>query len=136
VVGRAGQRQLLDHAPLGQGEGGWAPAAVARGQRVNAVGVEVVEEVADPVGLVKVTSAILGTGIAWALSSTIWARRQVTTDPVERRRIRSNRWPSSSVISRTRTRSATGPFCHRKASLGHRNTTGRTLPATALDPDQ
>jgi hypothetical protein len=51
----------------------------------------------------------LDTGIPWALSKTICARRHVTTDPVERRRIRSSRWPSSSVISRTRTRSATGP---------------------------
>jgi hypothetical protein len=45
----------------------------------------------------------------WADSSTICARRQVTTDPLSRRTIRTSRRPSSSSISRTRTRSATGP---------------------------
>jgi len=45
----------------------------------------------------------------WADSSTIWARRQVTTDPLPRRMIRTSRCPSSSSISRTRSRSATGP---------------------------
>jgi hypothetical protein len=58
-------------------------------------------------GLVKVTWAIIATSMAWALSSTIWARRQVTTDPELRRTIRSSRLPSWLVISRTRTRSAT-----------------------------
>ncbi|AXQ53994.1 hypothetical protein D0C37_04870 [Streptomyces koyangensis] len=57
--------------------------------------------------LVNVTSAIFATGMRWADSSTIWARRQVTTDPVPRRTIRNNRLPSSSSISRTCTRSAT-----------------------------
>ena len=42
-------------------------------------------------------------------SSTICARRQVTTDPLPRRMIRTNRPPSSSPISRTRSRSLTGP---------------------------
>ncbi|MFE9139673.1 IS21 family transposase, partial [Streptomyces sp. NPDC007355] len=37
-------------------------------------------------------------------------RRHVTTDPVPLRTIRSNRLPSSSSISRTCTRSATGSF--------------------------
>jgi hypothetical protein len=40
-------------------------------------------------------------------SSTICARRQVTTDPVPRRTIRNRRAPSSSSISRTCTLSAT-----------------------------
>ncbi|WP_406500780.1 hypothetical protein OG936_13555 [Streptomyces sp. NBC_00846] len=57
-------------------------------------------------GLVNVTSAIFATGMPCANSSTIWARRQVTTEPVPLRMIRSRRRPSSS-ISRTRTRSAT-----------------------------
>ncbi|AZM45158.1 hypothetical protein DMB38_04315 [Streptomyces sp. WAC 06738] len=57
--------------------------------------------------LVNVTAAILSTGMSCADSSTICARRQVTTDPVPRRTIRSNRRPSPSSISRTRTRSAT-----------------------------
>ena len=59
--------------------------------------------------LVKVTLAMAGTSIRCANSSTIWARRQVTTDPELRRTIRSNRLPSSLVISRTCTRSATAP---------------------------
>ncbi|SCF60520.1 hypothetical protein GA0115258_10392 [Streptomyces sp. LamerLS-31b] len=59
--------------------------------------------------LVNDTSAIFGTGIPWAESSTVWARRQVTTEPVPRRMIRSRLRPSSSSISRTRTGSATRP---------------------------
>ncbi|KAF5990264.1 hypothetical protein BOG92_054325 [Streptomyces sp. WAC00263] len=59
--------------------------------------------------LVNVTSAIFATGMPCADSRIIWARRQVTTDPVPRRMIRSSRPPSSSSISRTRTRSATQP---------------------------
>jgi hypothetical protein len=50
---------------------------------------------------VNVTSAILATGIRWAESSTICARRQVTTDPVPRRTMRSSRLPSSMLIGRT-----------------------------------
>src|SRR3954447_21522504 len=34
----------------------------------------------------------------WAESSTIWARRQVTTDPVPRRTMRSSRLPSSLLL--------------------------------------
>lgn len=56
--------------------------------------------------LVNVTSAIFATAMPCADNSTIWARRQVTTDPVPRRMIRSSRRPSPSSISRTRTRSA------------------------------
>jgi len=58
-------------------------------------------------GLMKVTSAIFVTDMPCADNSTIWARRQVTTDPEPLRMIRSRRCPSSSSISRTRTRSAT-----------------------------
>jgi hypothetical protein len=43
---------------------------------------------------VKVTRAIWPTGIAWAASRTICARRQVTTDPELRRTIHSSRLPS------------------------------------------
>jgi NAD(P)-dependent dehydrogenase (short-subunit alcohol dehydrogenase family) len=38
-------------------------------------------------------TAMRGTGMPWAGNNTICARRQVTTDPVERRRIRSSRCP-------------------------------------------
>ena len=57
--------------------------------------------------LVNATFAIAATSIPWAGSSTICARRQVTTDPLPRRMIRTSRRPSSSSISRTRTRSVT-----------------------------
>jgi hypothetical protein len=56
--------------------------------------------------LVNATSAIAAISMPCADSSTICTRRQVTTDPAPRRTIRGNRRPSSSSISRTRTRSA------------------------------
>ena len=59
--------------------------------------------------LVKATFAIAAPAMPWADSKTICARRQVTTDPLSRRTIRTRRRPSSLSISRTRTRSATGP---------------------------
>src|SRR3954453_4446710 len=52
-------------------------------------------------GLANVTSAILATGMPCAESSTICARRQVTTDPVPRRTMRNSRIPSSLLIGRT-----------------------------------
>jgi hypothetical protein len=64
--------------------------------------------------LVNVTSAIFATGIFCADNSTIWARRQVTTDPVPRRTIHNSRRPSSSSISRTCTRSAMLNSVHRQ----------------------
>ena len=59
--------------------------------------------------LVNATFAIAATSMPCADNSTICARRQVTTDPLPRRTIRTSRRPSPSSISRTRTRSATGP---------------------------
>jgi hypothetical protein len=47
---------------------------------------------------VKATLAIAGTFMPRADSSTIWVRRQVTTDPLARRMIRTSRCPSSSSI--------------------------------------
>src|SRR5262249_6962790 len=58
--------------------------------------------------LVNATFAIAAASIPCADSSTICARRQVTTDPLPRRTIRTSRCPSSSSISRTRSRSVTG----------------------------
>src|SRR5918994_11214 len=55
---------------------------------------------------VNATLAIWATSMPWADSSTICARRHVTTDPELRRTMRSSRWPSSLLISRTRTLSA------------------------------
>ena len=48
---------------------------------------------------VKATLAIWATSMPRAESSTICARRQITTNPDERRTIRSSRLPSSGVIS-------------------------------------
>ena len=59
--------------------------------------------------LVKAILAIAATSMPCAESRTICARRQVTTEPLSRRTIRTSRLPSSSSISRTRTRPATGP---------------------------
>jgi hypothetical protein len=58
---------------------------------------------------VKVTLAIWPTGMAWAASRTICARRQVTTEPLLWPTIRSSRFPSESVIGRSSTCLATGP---------------------------
>jgi hypothetical protein len=94
VILRAGQRELLDLAALRQGEPGRAAAAVARVQRVEPVSVEVVQHVADPVLGREGHLGDLGTGIRWAASRTICARRQVTTEPLARRTIRNSRLPS------------------------------------------
>ena len=68
--------------------------------------------------LVKATLAIAGAPMPWADSSSICARRQVTTDPLPRRMIRTSRRPSSSSISRTRSRSVTGPVSGISACSG------------------
>jgi hypothetical protein len=52
-------------------------------------------------GLADVTPAIVAAGICCAGSSTICARRQVTTGPVPRRAIRRSLRPSSTPVSRT-----------------------------------
>jgi hypothetical protein len=54
-------------------------------------------------GSVNTTSLIAGGDMPCAESSTICARRHVTTDPDVRRTIRNSRLPSSLVISRNRT---------------------------------
>ena len=107
VVDRARQGDLLDLAALGQGEGGRPAPGVAGHEGVEAVLVEVVQHAPTRSGEVKATLAIWATSMPWADSSTIWARRQVTTDPDERRTMRSSRLPSSLVISRTCTPSRT-----------------------------
>ena len=57
--------------------------------------------------------------IRCAESSTICARRQVTTDPESRRTIRSSRLPSSLVISRNCTLAAIDPSRSSIALGGH-----------------
>jgi hypothetical protein len=112
------QGELGDRSALGQGEGLWPAAAVARVQRLEPVEVEVCSTSRTRSGLAKVTWAIWATSMPWALSSTICARRQVTTDPVDRRTMRSSRLPSWLLICRTRTRSATLPPHHDPMSSG------------------
>src|SRR6266704_2868218 len=56
--------------------------------------------------------------------STICARRHVTTDPDPRRTIRFRRLPSSSLISRTRTRPAIPASVTRSTSTGNPGTPG------------
>jgi hypothetical protein len=85
------------------------PALVLRVQRAEPVGVEVADHIAARSSLVNATFAIKVASMPWAGSKTICARRQFTTDPLPRRTIRTSRWPSSSSISRTRSRSLTGP---------------------------
>ena len=70
-------------------------------------------------GSVKTTSLILAGLIRWAESSTICARRQVTTEPESRRTIRSSRLPSSLVISRSSTLAAIWSPDHRLRSGDH-----------------
>jgi hypothetical protein len=77
-------------------------------ERTETIGVEVVDHVTDPVLAGERHLRDPGHVHARADSSTICARRQVTTDPLPRRTISTSRRPSSSSISRTRTRSATG----------------------------
>jgi hypothetical protein len=65
--------------------------------------------------------------MAWALSNTICARRQVTTDPLPRRTIRGRRMPSSSLIGRMSTRAAISPPDDvNHDSLGHQRLIMRT----------
>ena len=56
-------------------------------------------------GLVNAAFAIATTSMPWADSSTICARRHVTTEPELRRTTRSSRFPSSFDRLRTRNRS-------------------------------
>src|ERR1700739_1614710 len=77
----------------------------------------------------------------WADSRIICDRRHVTTDPDERRTVRNNRWPSSWVISRTLTFSATSTSWDehlvsgtvRDPPRGSSYLTGRKLPGAALE---
>ena len=89
---RAGQGDLLDLLALGQGELRRPATGVLRGQGVEPVVVEVVDAPLGPGPReVKATLAIWATSMPWADSSTIWALRHRTTDPDERRTIRSKR---------------------------------------------
>jgi hypothetical protein len=109
VLGRLGLGELLDLPPLTKGELRRMAALVLRikGAEPSALKFPITSQTRS--SLVKATLAIAGTSIPCADSSTICARRQVTTDPLPRRTIRISCCPSSSSISRTRSRPLTGP---------------------------
>jgi hypothetical protein len=110
---------------------------------VEPIQVEVVQHVADPVGAGEGHLGDHRDVHRLGAEQHHLARRQVTTDPELRRTIRSSRLPSSLVMSRTRTRSATLPpsttRCRRESPSGCPQAgdqlftpTGPTLPAAAL----
>ncbi|MYW04128.1 hypothetical protein GT354_38770 [Streptomyces sp. SID3343] len=118
VLGRCGLGGLLDLAAFGKGERLRAPAFVFGGEESKPSALKLWITSRTRSALVNVTSAIFATLMACADSRTIWARRHVTTDPVPRRTIRKSRRPSSSSISRTRTRSATDTASRSTRRLG------------------
>jgi hypothetical protein len=80
--------------------------------------------------LVELTLAIPVTSMPCNDSNTICARRHVTTNPDERRTIRNNRFPSSTVTSRTRNPSLATP----PPDLGPSDqTTMRDLATSVVD---
>ncbi|WSK67007.1 hypothetical protein OG295_01600 [Streptomyces sp. NBC_01276] len=107
VLGRLGLGDLLDLPAFREGEGSRPAAFELRVERREASALKLWITSRTRSGLVNVTSAIFPTDMPCADNSTICARRQVTTEPVPLRMIRSRRLPSSSSISRTCTRSAT-----------------------------
>ncbi|MGW7284993.1 DUF5925 domain-containing protein [Streptomyces sp. NPDC054847] len=91
-----GLRDLFDLAALGQRGRLRTAVLVLRIQRLEAVGVAVVDHIPGPSALVNDTSAILAIAMPCADRSMIWARRQVTTDPVPLRTIRQQ--PQALVV--------------------------------------
>jgi hypothetical protein len=115
MSGRLGLGDLLDLPPLAQRELRRMPAFVLRVKRAEPVGLKFRITSRTRSSLVNATFAIAGTSMPCADSSTICARRQVTTEPLPPRMIRTSRPPSSSSISRTRDRSVTGPVSRTSA---------------------
>ena len=109
MLGRPGLGDLLDLPALGQRELRRRPPLYLGYSESKPSALKLWITSRTRSSLVNVTFAIAATCMPCADSSTICARRQVTTDPVPRRMIRSSRRPSSSSISRTRRRSVTGP---------------------------
>jgi hypothetical protein len=119
MLGRLGLGELLDLPPLPEGELRRAAAAVPGYSELNPSALKLPITSRTRSSLVNATLAIAAASMPWADSSTICARRQVTTDPVPRRTIRTSRRPSSSSISRTRTRSLTSPVCPATITTGN-----------------
>jgi hypothetical protein len=81
MVLRLGFGDLLYHPPLGQRELPRPPAPCNWIQRAEPVGVDVTITSRTRSSLVKATMAIAAMSMSCADSSTICARRQVTTNP-------------------------------------------------------
>jgi hypothetical protein len=132
-----GHRPGPPHKP-GPGASRWATelcpeagaAFVLRVQRPEPVGIKVPDHIPHPVLAGERDPRDRGHVRAWADSSTICARRQVTTDPLPRRMIRTSRYPSPSSISRTRS-----PFSHR-ASLRDQHAEEKPQPGLRKLPRQ
>ena len=131
MLGRLGLGDLLDLLPLRQGELRRMAALVFRVQRANPSALTLRITSRTRSSLVKATLAIAATSMPCADSSTICARRQVTTDQLPRRMIRTSRCPSSSSISRTRSRSVTGPVSGIWIAYGESPGRGNTAQAFA-----
>ena len=102
MLGRTGLGDLLDLPPLAQGELRRAAALYFGYSELNPSALKLRITSRTRSSLVKATFAIAAASMPCADSSTICARRRVTSDPLPRRTIRTSRRPSSSSIPRTR----------------------------------
>ena len=125
--------RLLDLPPRGQGELRQQAPGTRGTPRAEPISAEPADHIPDPVLTGKRPLAIAAAAMPGAGSSTIRARRPVTTDPPPRRTIRTSRAPSSSPISRTRRRSGTGPVC-RISTLANRVRDGANVTCYGTRP--
>ena len=102
VIGRAGQSDLVNLLRCGRVKVGGRPPAYFGYSDSKPSSLKLLITSRTRSGLVKVTLAIPATSMPCTDSSTICARRHVTTDPDDRRTIRNSRFPSSFETSRTR----------------------------------
>jgi len=101
-------------------------------QRAEPVGVEVADHITHPV--LAGERDLRDRGCVHALGRQQHHLRPVTTDPLPRRTIRTSRRPSSSSISRTRSRSATGPVSGIRIRRQSTRPDKRDLLRTRLEP--
>ncbi len=111
VVLRAGQGDLLISLRSGKVNVGGRPPAYFGARESNPSSLKLWITALTRSSEVKAIVAIWGTSIPWADQSTIWALRRRTTDPEPRLMLERSLFPSTLVISRTRTRSAMPPRC-------------------------
>jgi hypothetical protein len=106
VLSRRELGELLDLPPLAQRELRQMPPAYLGYSESRPSALKLRSTSRTRSSLVNAGRAICATLIPCADHDTICIRRHVTSGPVPRRTIRRNRLPSSSPISRTRTRPA------------------------------